>query len=48
MKGEVIINSKGEISSTLSHSTDQSQELAVLLSNILQDINLYMSKNNNL
>lgn len=48
MKGEVIINSKGEVSSTLTHSTEQTQELAVLLSNILQDVNSYMAQVNKL
>lgn len=45
MKGEVIIDMKGEISSTLPHSNDQTNELGVLISNILQDINSYMRAN---
>ena len=46
MKGEVIIDSKGEISSTLAHSNEQTKELGVIISNILQDINTYMTKVN--
>jgi hypothetical protein len=42
MKGEVLIDMKGEISSTLPHSTEQTNELGILISNILQDINAYM------
>jgi hypothetical protein len=42
MKGVVIIDMIGEISSTLPHSTEQTKELGVLISNILQDIAGYM------
>lgn len=45
MKGEVIIDMKGEISSTLPHSNEQTNELGILISNILQDINSYMRLN---
>ena len=45
MKGEVIIDMKGEISSTLPHSNEQTNELGVLISNILQDISSYMRLN---
>ena len=42
MKGQVIIDSKGEISSTLPLGNDQTNELGIVISNILQDINTYM------
>ncbi len=45
MKGEVIIDMKGEISSTLPHSNEQTNELGVLISNILQDLGAYMRLN---
>lgn len=45
MKGEVIIDMRGEISSTLPHSNEQTNQLGVLISNILQDINSYMRSN---
>lgn len=41
----MIIDMKGEISSTLPHSNEQTNELGVLISNILQDINSYMRAN---
>ena len=45
MKGEVIIHSNGEISSTLAMGNEQTNELGIAISNILQDINSYMRMN---
>ena len=45
MKGEVIIDMKGEISSTLPHSNEQTNALGVIISNILQDLSTYMRLN---
>ena len=41
----MIIDSKGEISSTLPLGNEQTNELGVVISNILQDINTYMRMN---
>jgi hypothetical protein len=42
-----VIDAKGEISSTLPLNNEQTNELGVVISNILQDINTYMRMNNN-
>ena len=47
MKGELVIDSKGEVASSLNLDDDQMNELAVLIGNILQDVNSYMRMNNN-
>jgi hypothetical protein len=45
MKGSVIIDSKGEITSTLPLNNEMTNSLGVVISNILQDINTYMRMN---
>ena len=45
MKGEFIIDSKGEITSSLPLGHDETNEVGVLISNILQDINMFMRMN---
>lgn len=45
MKGQVIINAQGEISSSLPLDNEQTNELGLVISNILQDINTYMRLN---
>ena len=47
MKGQVIIDARGEISSTLPLGNDQTNELGLVISNILQDINSYMRTTGN-
>jgi len=42
MKGEVIIDSKGEVSSSLPLSGEGAGELGHLITSILQDVNMYM------
>ena len=47
MKGEVVIDSKGEITSSLPLDDNNINEVGSLISNILQDINSYMRLNDN-
>ena len=47
MKGNIIIDSKGEITSTLPTNNDDTNEIGLIISNILQDINTYMRMNQN-
>ena len=47
MKGQVIIDSKGEITTSLPLDSEYTNELGLIISNILQDINTYMKFNNN-
>ena len=42
MKGTVSIDSKGEITSTLPLGDEKTNELGIVISSILQDINSYM------
>ena len=45
MKGHVMIDSKGEISTSLPLDNEKANELGQVISNILQDINSYMKMN---
>jgi hypothetical protein len=45
MKGEVIIDAKGEITSSLTIGNEELHEIGDLITNILQDINTYMRMN---
>jgi len=47
MKGHVIIDSKGEISTSLPLDNEKTNELGQVITNILQDINSYMRMNQN-
>eukprot|EP00347_Sterkiella_histriomuscorum_P019596 403341026 len=47
MKGQVIIDLKGEITSSLPIDNEQTNEIVQLINNILQDVNQYMKQNNN-
>lgn len=47
MKGQVIIDAKGEISSSLPLDNEQCNQMGLIINNILQDINTYMKMNNN-
>lgn len=47
MKGNIIIDSKGEITTTLPTSNDDTNDIGLIISNILQDINTYMRMNHN-
>jgi hypothetical protein len=47
MKGHVIIDSKGEISTSLDLDNERQNELGQVITNILQDINSYMRMNQN-
>ena len=42
----MIIDAKGEISSSLPLDNEQTNELGLVISNILQDVNTYMRMNN--
>ncbi|CDW84524.1 UNKNOWN [Stylonychia lemnae] len=45
--GEVIIDSRGELTSTLPLENEDLTQVSQIISNILQDINTYMKLNNN-
>ena len=47
MRGYVTIDSKGEISSSLPLGNEDTNELGVVIQNILQDVNSYMRMNGN-
>ena len=47
MKGEVIIDSKGQITSSLSLDDQELKEVGDIINSLLQDINSYMRMNNN-
>jgi len=45
--GEIIIDAKGEVTSTLPLENEDLNEMSSVISNILQDINSYMIMNKN-
>jgi hypothetical protein len=47
MKGEVVIDPQGEVTSSLPLDDGPVQQIGILISNILQDLNSYMRLNGN-